>query len=57
MITLFFTKDSVYDYETAKKSDTKKYAKYFKSMLNQGIYLPPSQFEAFFISYAHTDDI
>lgn len=55
MITLFFTKDSVYDYETAKKSDTKKYAEYFKSMLNQGIYLPPSQFEAFFISYAHTD--
>jgi len=56
MITLFFTKYDVYDYETAKKSNTKKYAGYFKSMLSQKIYLPPSQFEAFFISYAHTDD-
>jgi len=54
MITLFFSKDPVYDYNTAKKADTKKYAQYFKSMLEDGIYLPPSQFEAFFISYAHT---
>ncbi|OGI20971.1 MAG: glutamate-1-semialdehyde-2,1-aminomutase [Candidatus Melainabacteria bacterium RIFOXYA12_FULL_32_12] len=56
MITLFFSKEKVYDYNTATKSDTKKYAEYFKSMLEQGIYLPPAQFEAFFISYAHTDE-
>lgn len=56
MITIFFTKDPVTTYEDAKKSDTKKYAEYFKSMLEDGIYLPPSQFEAFFVSYAHTDE-
>ncbi|EKE04022.1 MAG: hypothetical protein ACD_20C00118G0012 [uncultured bacterium] len=56
MITLFFTKEKVYDYNTATKSDTKKYAEYFKSMLEQGIYLPPAQYEAFFVSYAHTDE-
>lgn len=56
MITLFFTGEKVADYTTAKLSDTKKFAKYFISMLNQGIYLPPSQFEAFFISNAHSEE-
>lgn len=56
MMTLFFSKNPVYNYASAKKCDTKAYAKYLKAMLEQGIYLPPSQFEAFFISYAHTDE-
>ena len=55
MFTLFFTKEKVVDYETAKKSDTKKFASYFSSMLDQGIYLAPSQFEAAFMSAAHSD--
>jgi len=53
MFTLFFTEREVYDYQTAKTSDTKKYAQYFHLMLNEGIYLPPSQFEANFLSTAH----
>ncbi len=56
MFTLFFTKERVVDYESAKTSDTKKFAAYFSSMLDQGIYLAPSQFEAAFMSAAHTDD-
>ena len=55
MFTLFFTKERVVDYETAKTSDTKKFAAYFSSMLDQGIYLAPSQFEAAFMSAAHSD--
>ena len=41
-------------YQTAKTSDTKRFAQFFIEMMNQGIYLPPSQFEAWFISLAHT---
>jgi len=55
MFTLFFTKERVVDYETAKTSDTKKFASYFSAMLEQGIYLAPSQFEAAFMSAAHSD--
>jgi glutamate-1-semialdehyde 2,1-aminomutase len=55
MFTIFFTKDIVTDYEAATKADTKIYAKFFHQMLLQGIYLPPSQFEAAFVSLAHTD--
>jgi glutamate-1-semialdehyde 2,1-aminomutase len=55
MFTIFFTKDSVTDYETATRSDTKVYARFFHEMLSQGVYLPPSQFEAAFVSLAHTD--
>lgn len=51
---LFFTREEVYDYDTAKTSDTAQYAAYFRSMLDQGIYLAPAQFEAIFISLAHT---
>lgn len=56
MFTLFFTKEKVIDYETAKTSDTKRFALYFSSMLQQGIYLAPSQFEAAFMSGAHSDE-
>ncbi len=55
MSTLFFTPTEVRDYQTALTSDTKRFAVYFKEMLTQGIYLAPSQFEAGFVSLAHTD--
>ena len=52
---LFFTKQSVNDYTSAKTADTSLYAKYFQYMLHHGIYLAPAQFEAMFISNAHTE--
>jgi glutamate-1-semialdehyde 2,1-aminomutase len=55
MFTVFFTKNPVTDYETASRADTKLYAKFFHHMLSQGIYFPPSQFEAAFVCLAHTD--
>jgi len=55
IFTVFFTKEQVTDYETAAKADTKLYAKFFHQMLSHGVYLPPSQFEAAFVSVAHTD--
>ena len=54
LLTVFFTEGPVTDYETAKTSDTKKFARFFVAMMEQGIYLPPSQFEAWFVSLAHT---
>jgi len=54
MFTVFFVTDPVTDYETATRADTKQYAKFFHYMLSQGVYLPPSQFEAAFVSTAHT---
>lgn len=54
MLTVFFTESPVRDYASAKTSDTKRFAKFFVEMLEQGIYLPPSQFEAWFLSLAHT---
>jgi glutamate-1-semialdehyde 2,1-aminomutase len=56
MFTVFFTKEPVTDYETAAKADTKLYAKFFHRMLSHGVYLPPSQFEAAFVSVPHTDE-
>ena len=53
MFTLFFTESAVTDFDSAKTSDTTKFAGYFSAMLDAGIYLPPSQFEANFISIAH----
>ncbi|MBT9170041.1 MAG: Glutamate-1-semialdehyde 2,1-aminomutase [Actinobacteria bacterium] len=53
---LFFTEEEVYDYSTAKTSDTKRYAQFFQGMLSRGIYLAPSQFEACFISLAHSEE-
>ena len=54
MFTLFFTEGPVRDYHTAKMSDTKRFARFFIEMMEQGIYLPPSQFEAWFLSLAHS---
>ncbi len=53
---LFFTKEPVYDYASAKTSDTKAFARYFSHMLKEGIYLAPSQFEAMFVSRALTEE-
>jgi glutamate-1-semialdehyde 2,1-aminomutase len=55
MFTMFFTNEKVTDFATAKKSDTKLFARYFNRMLEKGIYLPPSQFEACFVSAAHAE--
>jgi glutamate-1-semialdehyde 2,1-aminomutase len=55
MFTLFFTKEPVRDFASAKTCDTARFNRFFHSMLEQGIYLPPSQFEAAFISAVHTD--
>lgn len=54
MFTVFFSDTDITDYTTAATSNTKQYAKYFRHMLQNGIYLPPSQFEANFLSSAHT---
>ena len=56
MLTWFFTSADVTDYESAKTSDTAKFGRFFHGMLERGIYLPPSQFEAMFVSAAHTDE-
>jgi glutamate-1-semialdehyde 2,1-aminomutase len=55
MLTVFFTGQPVVDFNSAKTCDTRRFNRYFLSMLEQGIYLPPSQFEAAFISTAHTE--
>ncbi|CUQ22621.1 Glutamate-1-semialdehyde 2%2C1-aminomutase [[Ruminococcus] torques] len=55
--SLFFTGQPVVDYVSAKSSDTVAFAEYFKKMLNMGIHMAPSQFEAMFLSAAHTDEI
>ena len=54
MFTLFFTDREVFDFASAARSDTKRFARYFQGMLNHGISLAPSQFEAAFLSFAHT---
>jgi len=55
MMTLFFTEGPVIDYASAARSDTRRYATFFQSMLERGVYLPPAQFEAFFVSMAHSE--
>jgi len=57
MWTSFFTDEPVLDWETANKSDRQRYGKFFHAMLERGVYLAPSQFEAGFVSLAHTDEI
>ena len=57
MWTSFFAIEPVVDWDTANKSDRQLYGKFFHSMLNEGVYLAPSQFEAGFVSLAHTDEI
>ncbi len=54
MFTIFFQTDSVRNFEEAKRSDTAQFARFFHHMLQSGVYLPPSQFEAAFLSGAHT---
>ncbi len=54
LATIFFTSAPVRNYTDAKRSDTKRYARFFREMLDQGIFLAPSQFEATFVSTAHT---
>ncbi len=56
LLSVFFTKGPVQDYDTAVESDTKAYADYFGYALDHGIYLAPSQFEAMFISDAHSEE-
>lgn len=54
MFTLFFTEKDVFDYKSALSTNTKRYAKFFNLMLDQGVYFAPSAFEANFLSFAHT---
>ena len=56
MVTMFFAKGPVTDYATAKTSDTARFGKFFRAMRERGVFLPPSQFEAMFVSLAHTDE-
>jgi glutamate-1-semialdehyde 2,1-aminomutase len=56
MITFFFTAGPVFDYASAQASDRNRFRRFFRSLLERGIYLPPSQFEAAFVSAAHTDE-
>jgi glutamate-1-semialdehyde 2,1-aminomutase len=57
MWTSFFTSEPVVDWDSANKSDRQLYGKFFQAMLDEGIYLAPSQFEAAFVSLAHTDEV
>ena len=56
LLTIFFSAGPVCDYAGAKKSDTARFAAFFREMLARGVLLPPSQFEALFVSAAHTAD-
>jgi glutamate-1-semialdehyde 2,1-aminomutase len=56
MWTLFFNPERVTDYDSAKKSDTARFARFFWAMMDRGVYLPCSQFEAAFVSIAHTEE-
>jgi glutamate-1-semialdehyde 2,1-aminomutase len=58
MLTLFFSEGAVSDFEAATRSDTRRHAIFFREMLDRGIHLPPSQYEALFLSLAHeTEDL
>ena len=56
MLSVFFTDTDVTDFKTASRCDTERFKLYFNLMLKRGIYLAPSQFEALFLSDAHTDE-
>ena len=56
LMTVFFSREPVTDYQTAKKADTERFNAFFHRLLANGIYWPPSQFEAAFISLAHSED-
>jgi glutamate-1-semialdehyde 2,1-aminomutase len=55
LMTLFFTDAPVFDYASARRADAQRYARFFHALLDHGVYLPPSQYEAMFVSAAHTD--
>ncbi len=57
MWTSFFTDEPVVDWQTANRANREQYGKFFHAMLNEGVYLAPSQFEAAFVSLAHTDEL
>jgi glutamate-1-semialdehyde 2,1-aminomutase len=56
MLTVFFAAEPVFDAASARKSDAKRFGRFFHAMLERGVYLPPSQFEAAFVSVAHSDE-
>ena len=56
MMTLFFGTEKVVDWDTAAKSDTKRFSRYFWGLIDRGVYLPCSQYEALFVSAAHTEE-
>ena len=56
MLTPFFCRDAVVDETSARRSDTAAYARFFHALLDRGIYPPPSQFEAWFVSLTHTEE-
>jgi glutamate-1-semialdehyde 2,1-aminomutase len=55
MFTLFFAGAPVSDYASAKRADADRYGRFFRAMLDRGVYLPPSQFEACFVSFVHLE--
>ena len=56
MVGVFFNENAVINYETASQSDTERFAQYYRQMAEQGVFLPPSQFEGLFVSTAHTNE-
>jgi glutamate-1-semialdehyde 2,1-aminomutase len=56
MMTVFFCDEAPRDYASAKRADTDRFARFFRAMLDAGVYLPPSQFESMFVSLAHTPE-
>ncbi|SFA68837.1 glutamate-1-semialdehyde 2,1-aminomutase [Lentibacillus halodurans] len=56
MVGFFFTNEPVYNYETAQNANVDHFAQYYRTMIEKGIFLPPSQFEGVFLSTAHTDE-
>ena len=57
LFSVFFTADHVVDFATAKRQDEKRYAAFFHAMLDNGVHLPPSAYEAWFVGYAHDDRV
>ncbi len=55
MLTVFFSGEPVYDAQSARRSDTRRFARFYHALLEGGVYFPPSQFEAAFVSLAHSD--
>ena len=55
LLTLFFSRETITDYAGAKKCDTQRFAEFFRGVLDRGVFIAPSQFEALFVSAAHTD--